>query len=152
MSPIAPKKRQYALRAVFELARHCGRGPTKISEIADAQAIPVRFLEVILNQLKGSGLIDSKRGFTGGYFLTRTPEQITVGDIMRFMQGDAPSTECAACVTQKSCPFERGCAFSSMWNRVDRAIMRVYNETTIQDLLDSDRLLQARRPKRRSRK
>ncbi len=150
MSPIAPKKKQYALRAVFELAKQSGRGPTKISEIAGAQAIPVRFLEVILNQLKGSGLIDSKRGFTGGYFLTRAPEQITVGDIMRFMRADTTPADCAACVTKRACPFERGCAFSALWNRVDRAIMQVYNETTIQDLLDGDRLLQARRTKRGS--
>ena len=152
MPPIAPKKRQYALRAVFELAKHRGRGPTKISEIADAQAIPVRFLEVILHQLKGSGLIDAKRGFTGGYFLTRAPEQITVGEIMRFMQGDAAPSDCAACVTKAECPFEHRCAFSSMWNRVDRAIMQVYNETTIQDLLDNDRRLRGRRSKRVSRK
>ena len=52
---ITPKKNQYALRAIFELAKHMGKGPKKISEIAKAQAIPMRFLEVILGQLKGSG-------------------------------------------------------------------------------------------------
>ena len=71
------KKNQYALRAIFELAKHDGKGPQKISEIAKAQAIPEKFLEVILNQLKGSGLVDSKRGFYGGYYLIRSPEKIT---------------------------------------------------------------------------
>lgn len=60
------KKGQYALRAVYELAKRQGQGPTKISAIAEAQAIPHRFLEVILHQLKGSGLVASKRGFYGG--------------------------------------------------------------------------------------
>ena len=54
---ITPKKNQYALRAILELAKHKGKGPKKISEIAEAQAIPLRFLEVIISQLKGSGLV-----------------------------------------------------------------------------------------------
>lgn len=150
MPPITPRKNQYALRAVFELAKHRGKGPTKISDIADAQSIPVRFLEVILNQLKGSGLIDAKRGFYGGYYLTRSPEQITVADIMSFMHGPAKPALCAACVAKTKCPFGHRCAFSAMWNRVNRAIKQVYTETTIQDLLDNDRQLQGK--KRSSRK
>ena len=145
MTPITPRKNQYALRAVFELAKHRGKGPTKISDIADAQSIPVRFLEVILNQLKGSGLIDAKRGFYGGYYLTRSPEQITVADIMSFMYGPVKPALCAACVAKVKCPFGHRCAFSAMWNRVNRAILQVYNETTIQDLLDNDRQLQGKK-------
>jgi Rrf2 family protein len=146
MSPIVPRKNQYALRAVFELAKQRGKGPTKISDIAEAQAIPLRFLEVILSKLKRSGMVDSKRGFTGGYYLTRSPEQITVGDIMSFLQGPQKPVECAACVSRPGCPFERrGCAFSAMWNRVNCAISQVYNETTIQNLLDKDRNLRRKR-------
>jgi Rrf2 family protein len=145
MTPITPRKNQYALRAVFELAKHRGKGPTKISDIADAQSIPVRFLEVILNKLKGSGLIDAKRGFYGGYYLTRSPEQITVADIMSFMYGPVKPALCAACVAKVKCPFGHRCAFSAMWNRVNRAILQVYNETTIQDLLDKDRQLQGKK-------
>jgi Rrf2 family protein len=145
VTPITPRKNQYALRAVFELAKHRGKGPTKISEIADAQSIPVRFLEVILNKLKGSGLIDAKRGFYGGYFLTRSPDQITVADILSFMQGPPTTVDCAACVAKFKCPYGHRCAFSAMWNRVNRAILQVYSETTIQDLLDNDRQLRGRR-------
>jgi Rrf2 family protein len=145
LTPITPRKNQYALRAVFELAKHRGKGPTKISDIADAQSIPVRFLEVILNQLKGSGLIDAKRGFYGGYYLTRSPDQITVADILNFMQGPTTPVDCAACVAKFKCPHGHRCAFSAMWNRVDRAIMQVYTDTTIQDLLDNDKRLQGKR-------
>ncbi len=149
MVPITPKKNQYALRAVFELAKRRGAGPTKISQIAKAQYIPVPFLEVILNKLKRSGLIDSKRGFCGGYTLSRSPEQITVGDIMSFLDGPTAAMECAACTETSNCPSgRRGCAFSSMWNRVNRAILAVYNETTIQDLLDSDMRIKAQRRRR----
>ncbi len=138
MAPIASRKNQYALRAVFELAKHRGKGPTKISDIAVAQSIPVRFLEVILNKLKGSGLIDAKRGFYGGYFLTRSPDRITVADIITFMQGPPQETMCAACVAKIRCPYGQRCAFSAMWNRVNRAVLQVYTETTIQDLLDNE--------------
>ena len=66
---IPHKRGQYALRAIYELAKRMGEGPIKISDIASAQGIPRRFLEVILNQLKGSGIVKSKRGFYGGYAL-----------------------------------------------------------------------------------
>ena len=151
MQAITPRKNQYALRAIFELAKHRDKGPTKISDIADAQSIPLRFLEVILNKLKGSGLIDAKRGFYGGYFLTRSPEQITVADVMSFLQGSPKAVQCAACVVKAKCPHGHRCAFSSMWNRVNRAISQVYTETTIQDLLDNDRQLQGKNRSSRKR-
>ena len=132
------KKNQYALRAIFELAKHSGKGPRKISEVAQAQAIPEKFLEVILSQLKGSGLVNSKRGFTGGYYLIRSPEKITVGDIMRFMERDMDLSDCIALVTETNCPFKGGCAFFPMWTKVKNAIFKVYDETTIQDLLDKE--------------
>lgn len=129
------KKGQYALRAVYELARREGQGPTKISAIAEAQAIPHRFLEVILHQLKGSGLVESKRGLYGGYHLSRSARQITVGDVLRFVHKEMASTQCVACVSQQACPFAGNCAFSALWQRVKSAAFKVYDETTIQDLL-----------------
>jgi Rrf2 family protein len=133
------KKNQYALRAIYELAKLNGKGPQKISEIAQAQAIPVKFLEVILNQLKGSGLVDSKRGFYGGYFLVRQPEAITVGYIMRFMERNLEQSKCVALVPEINCPFKGDCAFFPMWNKVKDAIYKVYDETTIQDLIDNEK-------------
>lgn len=133
------KKNQYALRAIFELAKHNGKGPQKISEIAQAQAIPVKFLEVILNQLKASGMVDSKRGFYGGYFLVRQPDAITVGDIMRFMERNLEQTKCVALVPEMNCPFKGDCAFYPMWNKVKDAMYKVYDETTIQDLIETEK-------------
>jgi Rrf2 family protein len=129
------KKGQYALRAIYELAKRIDQGPTKISEIAAAQSIPRRFLEVILHQLKGSGLVVSKRGFYGGYALSKAPQYITVGDVLRYLQKDANSARCIACVSRKSCPFKDQCAFSSLWQRVKVAAYAIYDNTTMQDLL-----------------
>jgi len=133
------KKNQYALRAIFELAKHNGKGPRKISEIARAQAIPAKFLEVILNQLKGSGMVNSKRGFYGGYYLIQPPEKITVGHIMRFLERDVDQTDCAALVPETQCPFKGQCTFFPMWNKVKAAIFNIYDETTIKDLIDNEK-------------
>jgi Rrf2 family transcriptional regulator, cysteine metabolism repressor len=151
VAPITQRRNLYALRAVLELAKHSGEGPTKIASIAHAQGIPVRFLEVILNRLKRSGLIDARRGVYGGYFLTRPPAQITVADIMSFLRGPAKPALCAACEVKVQCPHGRRCAFSAMWNRVNRAVLQVYTETTIQDLLESDRQLHGRNRSSRKR-
>ncbi len=135
---VPPKKNQYALRAIFELAKHMDQGPVKISEIATAQSIPLRFLEVILNQLKASGIVDSKRGFYGGYFLVKPPNQVSVGDVMRFLSRDLSPSDCIACVSKTSCPFDGQCAFSSMWIRVKQAAFNIYDETSFQDLIDRE--------------
>jgi Rrf2 family protein len=136
---VPPKKNQYALRAIFELAKHMDKGPVKISDIATAQSIPVRFLEVILNQLKASGIVDSKRGFYGGYFLVRPPHRVSVGDVLRFLNKDQSATDCIACVSKTSCPFDGQCAFSALWTRVKQAAFNIYDETSFQDLIDRER-------------
>ena len=135
----AKKSEQYALRALLELAKHEGKGPKKISEIAAAQAIPLRFLEVILGQLKGSGFVDSKRGYHGGYYLLQPPDEITVGDVLRFMQGEDDPVHNISCMSKKECPFECDCAFVPMWKKVNNAIFKIYDETTFADLLNFDK-------------
>ncbi|MGD9211385.1 MAG: Rrf2 family transcriptional regulator [Desulfobacteraceae bacterium] len=109
---VPQRKNQYALRAIYELARRYGKGPTKVATIAAQQAIPVRFLEVILNQLKKSGLVQAKRGFQGGYSLLRPPQDVLVGDVLRFMQHTKRSGSCLACVSPNGCPFDHNCIFS----------------------------------------
>lgn len=143
---IPQKKNQYALRAIFELAKRAGKGPTKISEIAEAQAIPPRFLEVILSQLKGSGIVDAKRGFYGGYFLIRSPGEITVGHIMRYMDEPLDAAHCSACVSKSNCPHKSNCAFSGMWNRVRGAAYEIFDTTTIQYLIDKEKAGLKKRP------
>ena len=130
------QKCQYALRAVFELARQNGHGPIKIAEIAQAQAIPPRFLEVILSQLKQAGFVDSRRGSQGGYFLVRSPEQLTVGELIRFMQGPVGPVGCVTGRPENECPLYGDCVFLPMWEKVRKAISGVYDNTTLKDLVD----------------
>ena len=134
---LVTQKKQYALRAIFELARHQGDEPLKTAEIAEAQAIPVRFLEVIMGQLKRAGLVDSKRGFLGGYTLIRSPDRIRVGEIFRLLdQEDNVAATCLACSSKGNCPFLGDCVFMPLWDRAQQAMDAVYDQTTVQDLID----------------
>ena len=131
------QKNKYALKAMFELAKRIGEGPVKIAEISKTQAIPPKFLESILAELKKSKIIDSKRGYHGGYVFSKSPSKVTVGDIMRFLEKQPDEKDCIACDKKsKSCPHIDECAFYPLWKKVHNAIFKIYDETSLQDLLD----------------
>ena len=136
---LVSKRCQYALRAVFELAKHYGQYPLKTAQIAKSQAIPVRFLEVILCELKKAGFVNSQRGNVGGYILVIPPEKLTVGDLIRFIQGPVGPVSCIISDSQESCPLYGDCAFISMWEKVQKSINRIYDSTTYQELVDQER-------------
>ena len=135
---LVSQKCQYALRAVFELAKHYGGDPVKVGDIADAQAIPPRFLEVILNQLKQAGFVESKRGAEGGYRLIHSPESLNVGDILRFVQGPIGPVGCVAGGETETCPLRGSCVFMPMWKKVQDAMTTIYDSTTLQHLLNEE--------------
>ncbi|NLX22464.1 MAG: Rrf2 family transcriptional regulator [Phycisphaerae bacterium] len=135
------QKCQYALRAVFELARQAGQGPVKIGRIAEAQAIPVRFLEAILNQLKQGGFVNSRRGQEGGYFLVHDAGKLTVGQVIRFFEGPIGPVGCTDGKNKPRCPLWGSCVFLGMWERVGQAIAEVYDGTTFTDLLEQEKAL-----------
>lgn len=125
----------YALRAVYALAEHGGPEPMKIAEIAEKQRIPIRFLEVILNQLKGGGFVQSRRGAEGGYRLARPADQLTVGEVMRYVDGPIAPIDCVSQSRPKVCEVTGGCAFYPFWSRVRQAISDVVDQTTFADLV-----------------
>lgn len=137
------QKCQYALRALFELSRRQGQGPTPVGQIAESQDIPVRFLEVILGQLKQNGFVQSRRGVQGGYLISRGPAEIVVGEVIRVMDGPLIPVVCQNGNNKCDNPHDRcshsgACAFRNMWQRAQQAVSGVYDRTTFQDLLDED--------------
>lgn len=132
------QKCQYALRAVFEVAKRSGQGPVKIDVIAEAQAIPPRFLAAILNQLKQGGFVQSRRGAEGGYYLTRSQETLSVGEIIRFVDGSMAPVPCVRDEDSECCRLWGKCAFMSMWREAQEAMERVYDGTTFQDLIERE--------------
>src|ERR1039457_4599837 len=91
-----------------------GHGPVSIGEIAKAQAIPARFLEAILAQLKRASLVESRRGNEGGYVLARPPARISVGDVLRVVQGSLANPHTASRV-QGSSPHPPHIVFGPIW-------------------------------------
>jgi Rrf2 family transcriptional regulator, cysteine metabolism repressor len=128
----------YALRAIYALAEHDSPEPMKIAEIAERQQIPIRFLEVILSQLKGGGFVQSRRGAEGGYRLARPAEHLTVGEVMRYVDGPIAPVDCVSQSRPKVCEFHGECNFYGFWGRVRKAISDVVDQTTIADLVRED--------------
>lgn len=125
----------YAIRAIYALAEHGGPEPMKIADIALKEKIPIRFLEVILGQLKGAGFVQSRRGAEGGYKLARSAESLTVGEVMRFVDGPIAPVDCVSQSRPKECEFHGDCSFFGFWGRVRSAISNVVDHTTFADLV-----------------
>ena len=132
------KKCQYALKAVFELAWRNTGEPVKTYSIADAQRMSPRFTEIILNELKHGGYVESRRGNAGGYLLARDAAQITVREVIEYIQGPISlvpeATEGGADVALLG-----NAAFKELWQQVDTAVCEVCDSRTFADLVDLER-------------
>ena len=134
------QKCQCALRALFELAfRYPAKTVTTVSQIAQAQNIPLRFLEQILSKLRTGGFIESRRGNHGGYVMSVSPSSISVGEIIRFFEGPEESVNCLKKTAKSHCPFRGACVFRDLWQRARSAMSDIFDETTFQDLVDKQK-------------
>jgi Rrf2 family protein len=120
-------KGEYALQAIFDLACQSGREPVKIADIARRQQIPQKFLELILASLKQGGFVESRRGAEGGYLLTRRADSITVGDVLRFIEGRREERS-----RQRR---EGDSPLAALWERVDHAIDEILDSATFAQLV-----------------
>jgi Rrf2 family protein len=128
------QKSRYALRAILELSLRFGQGPTSIAEIAKAQSIPARFLEAILAQLKRANIVESRRGNEGGYVLARPPGLVSVGDVLRVVQGTL--TEADAGEDPGNGLSASHFVFAPIWESAGRSANTVYDSASFQGLLD----------------
>ena len=134
------KRGEYALRALidFGLAQEFGRPLLQVSELASKEELPVKFLEQILMQLKGAGYLESRRGKHGGYLLARPPENISIGQVIRLIDGPlAP----IACVSQTAyerctCPDEEHCGLRMLMLDVRNAITNILDRYTLADVVE----------------
>jgi len=122
-------KGEYAIKAVLDLALHRDRDLIPIQEIAAREAIPQRYLEQVLLSLKRAGILTSKRGSAGGYHLTKSPDEITVGAVLRAVEGTGAPFE----------PHARprnghGDDLTELWRRIRDAVSQVVDQLTFGDL------------------
>lgn len=118
-------KAEYALQALFDLASQRSAAPIRIADIAKRQKIPQKFLELILAGLKQGGFVESRRGAEGGYMLARSPEAITVGEVLRFVDGAEIKPRGKR---RTETPF------TGMWRNVDEAISDIIDHTNFAEL------------------
>lgn len=141
---IISKKTKYCLRALYTLARHYGQGPMLVQKIADDEFIPKKFLELILLTAKAGGLVDSKPGRGGGYHLTKPPNEITVGQVIRLMEGPLAPLPCASETAYRRCDEcidEKTCGTRMVMRRVRNATAEILDQTTLADVCENvDRL------------
>lgn len=127
-------KGDYALKALLDLAIHYEHGLSTIHDIAKRINAPVKFLEQVLLELKNGGYVESRRGKVGGYLLAKSPGQITLGEVVRFIDGPI---EPIACVEKgyPGCADMYKCVFRGIWSDVGSAISEIVDNITFEKLV-----------------
>lgn len=149
------QKAKYALKALLVLAEEHGRGPVLISELARQETIPKKFLETILLDLKKHGILQSRKGKGGGYFLGKTPESVTFGHVIRILDGPLAPVPCVSqtgyqrCV---ECKDEVTCGVRIVMKETRDAIARILDGRSLADTLKKIKGVKARSRIRKARK
>ncbi|MEJ2710314.1 MAG: Rrf2 family transcriptional regulator [Anaerolineales bacterium] len=130
------KRGEYGLRAMIDLATWQGEFPVQIKEISDRQQIPAKFLEQILLSLKNAGLLQSKMGVGGGYYLAKEPQEISLGHIVRVLDGPLAPIRCVSQLAYEpcGCPDEETCGLRLVMLDVRNAITDILDNTTLADV------------------
>lgn len=138
------KKTKYGLKALLVLAAEYEKNqPLLISKIADSERIPKKFLEIILLELKNNGILQSKMGKGGGYFLAKAPAQISMGDIIRVLDGPLSPLPCLSQTAYRKCDEcvdESTCAIRLTMKDVRDETVRMLESKSLQDMLDKSRI------------
>ena len=126
---------EYALRALIYLGKNEMR-LIPIGEVSENTLVPINYLEQLLLQLKRNGYVQSKRGINGGYKLSKAPNEIIIGEVIRHLDGPLAPMGCVSITSYESCPLEKGCLLKPLWALVRDTVANLLDHTTLKDLLD----------------
>ncbi|MDP4185474.1 MAG: Rrf2 family transcriptional regulator [Bacteroidota bacterium] len=132
------RKTRYAMMALAKLAKEYGKGPILISEIAESEKIPQRFLENILLDLKRVGILGSRLGKAGGYYLLRSPEEVNLSDVVRYFEGSIALMSCVSEKAYQPCEFckdEQTCKIRRVFKEIRDNTFEVLQNTSLKDLI-----------------
>lgn len=138
LSIMLSKKTKYGLKALSYLAAQPDKQPVQISEIAEKENISQKFLESILLSLRKTGFLGSKKGKGGGYYLLRSPEDISMTDVMRVLEGPIAMVPCVSLnfyETCDDCPDENTCSVHKLMLQVRDSALDVYRNNTLKDII-----------------
>jgi Rrf2 family protein len=142
-------KGQYGVRAMYEIARGYSSGPVTIKRISERQNVSVSYLEQILNKLRKAGIIQSVRGPGGGYILARSPEEVSIGAILKELEGPVAITSCLD--PSEGCIRVDNCVTHLLWKALGENIERFLDAMTLRDLLAGNQFIKLE-PKARKQK
>jgi Rrf2 family protein len=131
-------KSRYGVRAIFDIAYHSEGLETQVNDISRRQEISPRYIEQIFQKLKKAGIIGSKRGPKGGYFLVKKPEEITVGQIIRVTEGDIDPVLCLdPDDPDQPCGRSKECVTRIIWNEAGNRLKEYFDSVTIRNLCEN---------------
>ena len=120
---------------MVDIALEYGKGRISVNQLAERQGVSVPYLEQLIASLKKAGLVESVRGAAGGYTLARAPEEISVGEVLRALEGTPAILECVG-VDGTECENVCSCSARPLWLKLQQKIDDVLNTTTIKDMAD----------------
>lgn len=134
-------KGRYGLRAMIDLADFSEDIPQSIANIAARQSISDSYLEQLMAKLKRAGLITSIRGAQGGYVLAKESSEISVGDILRALEGDLSPVKCSGIKDENGCQGSQTCVTRNVWKRIDDSIQNAVDSIYLNELVEDNRKL-----------
>lgn len=126
---------------MVDLAIYGGESPTSIKNISERQSISENYLEQIIAVLRKSGFVKSSRGSQGGYSLNKEPTNISVGDILRALEGDLNPVDCIIVNDEKTCNEADLCVTKFVWKKISDSINEVVNNITLEDLINEQKTM-----------
>ena len=132
-------KGRYGLRALIDLAQYSKDAPVSIMSISSRQELSERYLEQLMSMLKKSGLVSSERGAGGGYILAKDMREISVGDILRALEGSLEPVECPGLEPDGECKAADSCVTKYVWKRINDSINRTVDEIMLDQLVEESR-------------
>ncbi len=142
------QRTRYTIRALLHLADRYGEGPVQLSEIAEAQNIPPKFLTVMLSKMSREGLVETRRGREGGYWLARPPSEISYGELVRLTRGSLGLLPCASRQAYQSCRnciTEEKCRLHRVMLMVRDETARILDGLTLADQIPAEMVADGRR-------
>lgn len=134
-------KGRYGLRAMIDLADYSEEMPQSIACIAARQSISDSYLEQLMAKLKKAGLITSIRGAQGGYVLAKPSSKISVGDILRALEGDLSPVNCVGLKGEQACGGSDTCVTRNVWKRIDDSIQHAVDSIFLDELVEDNRAM-----------
>ncbi len=133
---------EYGIRAMLDIALNSGEGPVTLKSISERQEISEPYLEQLVSCLRKAGLVVSTRGAQGGYELGREPDRITIGDLLRVLEGPIAPVECVnEAGNDRACSNAHHCATRVLWQKLRDSMIEVLDSTTLADLVETSKNL-----------